>query len=85
MSADDKTQSPKGPLPVRWIRSFGAFWWDFLVGDTPEITVGVLVVLGSGALAVHQHAPRAVVIGIVPLVTAVVLSVSVLWRARAHR
>jgi hypothetical protein len=68
-----------------WIRSFGAFWWDFLVGDTPELLPGVLVVLGAGALAVHQHAPRIVVIGLVPVLAALLLSASVLWRARARR
>jgi hypothetical protein len=64
--------------PARWLRVFGAFWWDFLVGDTPELFVGVLVILGAAALAVHQQAPRAVVIGVVPALTAVLLCISVL-------
>ncbi|MGH3733820.1 MAG: hypothetical protein ACRDVC_10720 [Acidimicrobiales bacterium] len=34
----------------RVARGFGKFWWDFLVGDTPEITVVVLVILGVVAL-----------------------------------
>jgi hypothetical protein len=33
------------------IVAFGRFWWDFLVGDTPEITVAVLLVIGVVALA----------------------------------
>ena len=33
------------------IVAFGRFWWDFLVGDTPEITVVVLLVIGIVALA----------------------------------
>ncbi len=40
---------------LNWIATgivaFGRFWWDFLVGDTPEITVVVLLVLGVVALA----------------------------------
>jgi hypothetical protein len=28
------------------LRAFGRFWWDFLIGDTPELFVGGLVVLG---------------------------------------
>ncbi len=33
-------------LPIaKWLRSFGMFWWDFLVGDTPELFVGVVAVL----------------------------------------
>jgi len=31
---------------VRYVRAFGRFWRDFLIGDTPEIAVGaVLIVL----------------------------------------
>ncbi len=26
------------------------FWWDFLIGDTPEIFIGIVVVLGIVAL-----------------------------------
>jgi hypothetical protein len=69
----------------RALRSFGAFWLDFLVGDSPELLVGALIVIGAAALAVHQHAPRAVVIGTVPLLVLVVLFVSVAHRARARR
>jgi hypothetical protein len=32
------------------LSAFGKFWWDFLVGDTPEITVVVIVILGIIAL-----------------------------------
>jgi hypothetical protein len=74
MAGSDQRRS----APVRWLGVFGAFWWDFLIGDTPELFVGVLVVLGAGALAVHQGAPRFVVIGAVPVLTAVLLFISVL-------
>ncbi len=35
------------------IRSFLLFWQDFLVGDSPEIAIGAVVVLGL-AFAVHR-------------------------------
>lgn len=35
----------------RMAKAFGLFWWDFLVGDTPEITVVVILILGVVALA----------------------------------
>jgi hypothetical protein len=39
---------------LNWIATgataFGRFWWDFLVGDTPELTVVVLLVIGVVAL-----------------------------------
>ena len=38
--------------PVRWIRSFAAFWWDFVVGDDWRIAAGVvLAVAATAALA----------------------------------
>lgn len=30
---------------MRYLRAFGAFWYDFLVGDRPELFVGSIVVL----------------------------------------
>jgi hypothetical protein len=41
-----------GDRPVIWrlLSGFGRFWWDFLVGDTPEITVAVIVIVGVVAL-----------------------------------
>jgi hypothetical protein len=37
-----------GPFGLLWrgLVVFGRFWWDFLVGDTPEIFVGVLATVG---------------------------------------
>jgi hypothetical protein len=39
---------------LRWLRAFGAFWWDFVVGDDWLLAVGV--VLGLGAVAGLAHA-----------------------------
>lgn len=30
-----------------YLRAFGAFWYDFLVGDRPELFVGSLVILAA--------------------------------------
>ena len=32
---------------TRAAKAFAMFWWDFLVGDTPELTIGILVALGA--------------------------------------
>jgi hypothetical protein len=31
------------------VRSFAAFWWDFIVGDDWRIAAGVIVALGATA------------------------------------
>ena len=34
----------------RGLKGFGAFWVDFLIGDSPEIAVGVVIILGLSFL-----------------------------------
>jgi hypothetical protein len=36
----------------RFVRGFGRFWYDFVVGDDPKIAIGVVIVLALGALLV---------------------------------
>jgi hypothetical protein len=38
---------------VRYLRSFGRFWWDFVVGD--DWAVAVLVAIAIGATAALAH------------------------------
>jgi hypothetical protein len=35
---------------VRYLRSFGRFWWNFVVGDDWRVAAGVAVALGLTAL-----------------------------------
>jgi hypothetical protein len=49
---------------VNWIikvlRGFGLFWWDFLVGDTPEIFVMTVAAVGLTYLVSERwHQPHA--------------------------
>ncbi len=37
---------------MRFVRGFGRFWWDFIVGDEWRIAAGVVAVLAAGAVAV---------------------------------
>jgi uncharacterized oligopeptide transporter (OPT) family protein len=37
---------------MRWLRAFGAFWYDFVVGDDWRIAASVVGVLLVGACAV---------------------------------
>jgi hypothetical protein len=45
---------------ARLLVSFGRFWWAFLVGDTPELFLGTLVVIAV-ALALRHDRPAAFV------------------------
>jgi hypothetical protein len=52
------------------------FWWDFLVGDTPELFLAALVILGVVALmsvTAHANTLAAVVLPVL-VITALGLS-----------
>ncbi len=69
------------PLVVRGLVAFGRFWWDFLVGDTPELLIGALVALGLVALLVDGAAVNAAAVVAFPVMVTALLGVSV-YRAR---
>jgi hypothetical protein len=78
--ADGRPGGEGAGWPARWLVAFGRFWWEFLIGDTPELFVGAVVVVGVVALvcaAGGLHAWGAVLL---PVLVAAVLTVSV-WRA----
>ena len=69
----------------RIVRGFGRFWWDFLVGDTPEVFVASVVTIGLIALvsdAAHWHRVGVVLL---PLLVTATLVGSVWRAARARR
>ena len=39
---------------MRFLFSFGRFWWTFLVGDDWKVAVGLAFVLGLTSLATHE-------------------------------
>ncbi|HEV3265773.1 MAG TPA: hypothetical protein VG014_09630 [Acidimicrobiales bacterium] len=69
---------------VRGLRAFGLFWWDFLVGDTPEVTVATLVILGIVVGLVHWMSSTAAWAAL-PVLVAGTLTASVLRGRRASR
>lgn len=75
------TEQRSGPLAKRWAVAFGRFWWDFLIGDTPELFVGTLVVIGVAYALRHEWAAA---VAVVPLVALVVLLAST-YRGRRRR
>jgi hypothetical protein len=39
---------------VKYLRSFGLFWWNFIVGDDWRVAAGLAVALGLTSLLTHQ-------------------------------
>ena len=38
---------------MKWLKSFGAFWYDFVIGDDWQVAAIVVVALSATALLVH--------------------------------
>jgi hypothetical protein len=49
------------------LKAFGMFWWNFLVGDTPELFLAVVAILGVVSIfqSGHSHVLMIVLPGLV--------------------
>ena len=78
------TDGVEGTAAGRLLASFGHFWWEFLIGDTPELFVGAVAVIGLVALVCLDHALRTAAAVLLPVLVAGLLAGSV-WRAGRRR
>ena len=62
--------------------AFGRFWWEFLIGDTPELFVGAVAVVAVVAVICLWPGLRTVATFVAPVLVAAVLTVSVALAAR---
>jgi hypothetical protein len=72
----------KSSWPVRMIVGFARFWWDFLVGDTPELFLAAVVILSVVAIIRVGAHENALAVAVLPLLAVAALGVSL---ARARR
>jgi hypothetical protein len=47
---------------INALKVFGRFWWDFLIGDTPELAVATLLIVGLAFLLDHHRLIGAIVL-----------------------
>jgi hypothetical protein len=66
---------------IRRLKAFGAFWYDFVIGDDWLVAAGVVLALVITALA---STVTTAVWWIVPIAIVVLLPLS-LWRETRHR
>jgi hypothetical protein len=62
-------------LLARGVKAFGRFWWDFVIGDTPELALATGVIV---ALAFLISGQRVVGVIMLPLLAAGFLLLSTL-------
>jgi hypothetical protein len=62
---------------VRYVRAFGRFWFDFIVGEDWRIAAGVAMVLSVGAVLVASGATGGLMMVLAAAAIAAVVVVSV--------
>jgi hypothetical protein len=67
----------------RYVVAFGRFWWEFLIGDTPELLVGAVLAVVVVALFAHHGVARAVTVASLPVLVIAMLGASVRRAQRA--
>jgi hypothetical protein len=70
---------------MRWIRAFFDFWYDFLVGDRPELFLGPIAVLVIVSASVSMGAPAIVSSAIMVVGVLAVGALSLMLQTRARR
>lgn len=73
------------PLVLRLLVGFAQFWWDFLIGDTPEIFVAALTVIGVVALLSEAAGLNVAAIITLPLLVVASLGISLFRAQRLSR
>jgi hypothetical protein len=69
---------------MRFLRAFGAFWYDFLVGDRPELFIGSIAVLALIWVMVRAGVDPALAGGLLAICILVLGWLSLLFATR-HR
>ena len=63
---------------MHYLRGFGRFWFDFIVGDDWRIAAGVVAALVLGALALRAGLPHGLLAVLVAVAMIAVVMVTVL-------
>jgi hypothetical protein len=80
----DQGPDDNGRTGPGWLAAFGHFWWEFLIGDTPELFIGAVAVIGVVALLSLRADLRTFAAIAAPVLVSGVLIASVYRAARKH-
>ncbi len=64
---------------MKWLKTFGRFWYDFVVGDDWRLAIGAVVAISLAYAGTHNDMN---VWWLLPLAVAAMLSVSLLHATR---
>ncbi len=66
---------------ARGVVAFGRFWWNFLVGDTPELFLAMLVLVGVAFALRHDRIAAVILLPVL----AIAFLLASAYRGRARR
>ncbi len=72
----------KKAIPLKLARGFLMFWWEFFIGDTPEVFGGTLVIFAVVEISRHSGFPNVSIVVIAPVLVILLLNATI---ARAYR
>jgi hypothetical protein len=78
-------EPPSTPVVRRYASAFGRFWWEFLIGDTPELLVGGVLAVIIVAVLAHHGVVRVVTVASLPVLVIALLGASIRRAQRAGR
>ncbi|MDA8271984.1 MAG: hypothetical protein M0Z39_11415 [Actinomycetota bacterium] len=64
-------------LPLWLVEGFLRFWWELLVGDTPELFIGTVAIFGVAELLLDFKAPSLVLVLVGPILVVLLLNLTV--------
>jgi hypothetical protein len=70
---------------TRYLRVFATFWYDFLVGDRPELFIGAILVLGSVSVVLRLGLEPELAGGLLVALLLALVGLSVLAASRRPR
>lgn len=80
-----KVRTGRKVVPARLVEGFVRFWWEFLIGDTPEIFVGALVIFGAVEMMLHAAFTAIFMTVAAPFLVVAVLSTTLLFASRSGK
>ncbi|MDA8081786.1 MAG: hypothetical protein M0Z96_09295 [Actinomycetota bacterium] len=74
----------KKAMPLRLARGFLMFWWEFFIGDTPEVFGGTLVIFGVIEFWRHWRFPNVSIVVIAPVLVILLLNATIVRACRSE-
>ena len=70
---------------MRFVKGFGQFWYDFIIGDDWKVAAAVVAALGSGLVLLVAGVPEAAVAVLTALLLGAAFTIALVIDVRARQ